>query len=192
MASKMIRTEGVELPEGSYKYLGILQTNEEAAWKSAKYLHRVNQVLKSRLNGRNKARAMNTYALPVIRYPADIIRQPKEPEGRRWSPEEIRDQVEGGGGVEEATVKPAKCDLTVVLFPRPTEEEEEAKEEDEESGGLSDIEREETRGRDSRTKSTVGRGWEREERGVVGIAVPADDAFALALVSRSLYILTRF
>ncbi|CAK6965214.1 hypothetical protein%2C partial [Scomber scombrus] len=50
---KMIRTERVELPEGSiedlqdsYKYLGILQANgnhEEAARKSAtaKYLHRI-------------------------------------------------------------------------------------------------------------------------------------------------------
>ncbi len=87
---KMIRTEGVELPEGhiadvqdSYKYLGVPQANgnhEEAARKTAtaKYLQRVRQVLKSQLNGKNKIRAINTYALPVIRYPAGIINWPKE------------------------------------------------------------------------------------------------------------------
>lgn len=59
---KMIRTEGVELPESSiadvqdsYKYLGVLQANgnhEEVARKSAtaKYLN-------SQLNGKNKVRA---------------------------------------------------------------------------------------------------------------------------------------
>ena len=61
----MITTEGVGQPESiadvqdSYKYLEISQTNsnhEEAAWRSAsaKYLHRVRQVLKSQLNGKNK------------------------------------------------------------------------------------------------------------------------------------------
>ena len=76
---KMIRTEGIDLPEGnigdiqdSYKYLGIPQANgnhEEATRKSttAKYLQRVRQVLKSQLNGKNKVRAINMYALPVIR-----------------------------------------------------------------------------------------------------------------------------
>ena len=87
---KMIRTEGVDLPEGnigdiqdSYKYLGIPQANgshEEAARKSTttKYLQRVRQVLKSQLNGRNKIQAINMYAIPVIRYPAGIISWPKE------------------------------------------------------------------------------------------------------------------
>ncbi len=87
---KMIRTEGVELPEGStadvqdsYKYLGIPQANgnhEEATRKSAttKYLHRVRQVLKSWLNGRNNIQAINTYALPVIRHPTGTISWPNE------------------------------------------------------------------------------------------------------------------
>ncbi len=89
---KMIRTEEAELPDGSiadvhdsYKYLGITQANgnhEEAARKSAtaKYLHRVRQILKSQLNGRNKVQGINTYALPVIRCPAGIISCPKEEE----------------------------------------------------------------------------------------------------------------
>ncbi len=87
---KMISTEGFELPEGSmadvqhsYKYLGIPQANGnhmEAARKSAtaKYLHRARQVLKGQLNGINKVRAINTCALPVIRYPLVITGWPKE------------------------------------------------------------------------------------------------------------------
>ncbi|KAK7930440.1 hypothetical protein WMY93_006835 [Mugilogobius chulae] len=87
---KVIHTEGVSLPDGtiadiedSYKYLGIPQANgnlEQATRKAAtaKYLQRVRQVLRSQLNGKNKSRAINSYALPVIRYPAGIIRWPKE------------------------------------------------------------------------------------------------------------------
>ncbi|KAF7650746.1 hypothetical protein LDENG_00121320 [Lucifuga dentata] len=87
---KVVRTEGVELPEGriadiqdSYKYLGIPQDNgshDEDARRSAtaKYLQRVRQVLRSQLNGRNKIQAINMYALPVIRYPAGIISWPQE------------------------------------------------------------------------------------------------------------------
>ncbi|XP_051931065.1 uncharacterized protein LOC127607055 [Hippocampus zosterae] len=87
---RVVRTEGVSLPEGtiadiedSYKYLGIPQANgnlELATRKAAtaKYLQRVRQVLRSQLNGKNKTRAINSYALPVIRYPAGIIRWPKE------------------------------------------------------------------------------------------------------------------
>ncbi len=61
---KMIRTEGAELGsiadvQDSCRYLWAPQANgnlKEAAKKSvtAKYLHRVRQVLKSQLNGRNK------------------------------------------------------------------------------------------------------------------------------------------
>ena len=36
------------------------------------------QVLKSQLNGKNKIQAINTYALPVIRYPAGIVSWTKE------------------------------------------------------------------------------------------------------------------
>ncbi len=86
----MISTEGIELPkgniadvQGSYKYLGVPQVNgnhEEATRRSAtvKYLQRVRQVLRSQLNGWMKIQAINTYALPVIRYPASIIAWPKE------------------------------------------------------------------------------------------------------------------
>ena len=47
---------------------------------TATHLHRVRQVPKSQLNGKNKVQAFNTYTLPVIRYTACII---------SWSKEEI-------------------------------------------------------------------------------------------------------
>ena len=86
----MIRTEGIELPEGNtvdvqnkHKYLGIPQANgndKEASWRSAtaKYLWRVRQILKSQLFGKRKIQAINTYALRVIRYPTSIISWPLE------------------------------------------------------------------------------------------------------------------
>ncbi|TWW59399.1 hypothetical protein D4764_06G0009290 [Takifugu flavidus] len=86
----VIATDGVDLPEGnitdvqdSYKYLGIPQANgnhEEAARRSATaiYLQRLRQVLKSQLNGKHKIQAINTYALPEIRYPSGIIPWPLE------------------------------------------------------------------------------------------------------------------
>ena len=42
------------------------------------YHQRVRQVLKIQLNGKNKIQAINTYALPVIRYPAGIVSWTKE------------------------------------------------------------------------------------------------------------------
>ena len=84
----MITTEGVELPEGtiayvqdSYEYLGVLQEKRNCiARKSAttRYLQGVRQVLKSQLNEKNKCQAINTYALPVNRYPTGTITWPKE------------------------------------------------------------------------------------------------------------------
>ena len=64
------------------KYYGVPQVNgnhEEAARKSAtvKCLRRVRQVLRSQLNGQNKIQAINTHALPVIRYTAGIITWPE-------------------------------------------------------------------------------------------------------------------
>ncbi|TWW73339.1 hypothetical protein D4764_15G0007330 [Takifugu flavidus] len=54
--------------------------HEEAARRSAtaKYLQRLRQVLKSQLNGKHKIQTINTYTLPVIRYPAGIIPWPLE------------------------------------------------------------------------------------------------------------------
>ena len=45
---------------------------------TSKYHQRLRQILKSQLNGKNKIQAINTYALPVIRYPAGIMSWAKE------------------------------------------------------------------------------------------------------------------
>lgn len=83
----IVHKEELSLPEGtradikdSYKYLGISQANgnlDVAAIKgaTAKYVQRVRQVIRSQLNVKNKIRAINSYTLPVVRYPAGEISQ---------------------------------------------------------------------------------------------------------------------
>lgn len=79
--------------QDSYKHLGIPQAkgnHEEAAWKAitAKYLQRVQQILKSQINGRNMVQPINTYAQPVIRYPTGIINWPKKIEAADFTSNE--------------------------------------------------------------------------------------------------------
>jgi hypothetical protein len=62
----------------SYKYLGIPQTditNKDVATETAKreYFRRIRLILKSELNAGNTVRAVNTWALPVMRYTAGIV-----------------------------------------------------------------------------------------------------------------------
>ena len=83
----VVQTKGINLPnsnirglnlEESYKYLRILQANnikhvlvkKKAA---SEYTKRVRKVLKSKLNGANTIRAINSWAVPVIRYTAGIV-----------------------------------------------------------------------------------------------------------------------
>jgi len=66
-----------------YKYLGVLQTStihntEIKDGVTKEYLTRMRQVLKSNLNGTNATKAINTYAIPTIRYTAGIIKWTKE------------------------------------------------------------------------------------------------------------------
>ena len=82
---KVKSTCGISLPEGqiddideSYKYLGILQSfsnnNEEVRCKAtSEYRNRVRRVLRSKLPSKNKVTAINTFAVPVIRYPAAVV-----------------------------------------------------------------------------------------------------------------------
>lgn len=89
---KVIRAEGVQLPEGSitdtwdsYEYLGIPQASGSQVENTrrsatAKYLQMVRQVLRRQLSGRNKTQVINIYTLPVIRYLAGIL---------SWSQEEM-------------------------------------------------------------------------------------------------------
>ena len=66
-----------------YKYLGILEIDgvmeDEMKMKFRKeYLRRLRLVLKSKLNGRNKFQAINTWAVALLRYGAGIIKWNKE------------------------------------------------------------------------------------------------------------------
>ena len=87
---KVTTTAGIDLPEGhiddvaeKYKYLGILQSygnhDQEVRQKAiTEYKKRVRQVLKSQLTAKHKVTAINTFAVPIIRYTAGIIEWPKE------------------------------------------------------------------------------------------------------------------
>ena len=90
---KTARTQGIDLPQGhiadvaeSYKYLGILQSHgnhdEEVRRKAvSEYRKRVRQVLRSQLSARNQVTAINTFAVPVIRYTATTV---------NWRQEDLR------------------------------------------------------------------------------------------------------
>ena len=87
LRGSVVQTEGINLPnnnirelnkEESYKYLGILQADDikhvQVKKKAAsEYTKRVRKVLKSKLNGGNSNRAINSWAVPVIRYTAGIV-----------------------------------------------------------------------------------------------------------------------
>jgi hypothetical protein len=82
--SKGIEIEGSLIPDisdesQSYKYLGIPQqhTNIEEKAKhkaTAEYKRRLKQILKSKLNAKNKIEAINSYAIPVINYTAGVVK----------------------------------------------------------------------------------------------------------------------
>ena len=66
------------IDEEGYKYLGILESDnilhkEMKSKVSTEYYRRVKKVLKSQLHGRFALRAINTWAVPVLRYGAGII-----------------------------------------------------------------------------------------------------------------------
>ena len=61
-----------------YQYLGIIErgdiAHEEMKQKTRKeYIDRVRKVITSKLNGGNVIKAINTWAIPVIRYRAGNI-----------------------------------------------------------------------------------------------------------------------
>ena len=80
-------TDGIELPsgekireiEGGYKYLRILEYDrvKEQEMKDKfrnEYFRRTKLILKSKLNGRNKIMALNTWAVSILRYGAGILK----------------------------------------------------------------------------------------------------------------------
>ena len=67
-----------EMSFEGYKYLGIIErgdiAHEEMKQKTRKeYIDRVRKVMKSKLNGGNVIKAINTWTIPLIRYGAGII-----------------------------------------------------------------------------------------------------------------------
>ena len=89
---KKVRFDGItildgrimrEIEEEGYKYLGILEVDmmrkKEMKKRFVKeYKRRLKLVLKSKLNGKNKINAINSWAVSVLRYGANIIGWTKE------------------------------------------------------------------------------------------------------------------
>ena len=82
---KIVKSVGIEFPDGkvikllqegeSYKYLGILEADKLLEEKmnlnlSKEYIRRLRKVLKSKLNGGNLVRGVNTWAVSLLRYSA--------------------------------------------------------------------------------------------------------------------------
>ena len=84
---KLSKTAGIELVNGEkikevndegYKYLGILELDrlKEDEMKTTfqkEYFRRVRLIMQSKLIGRNKIKAINTWAVSLVRYGAGII-----------------------------------------------------------------------------------------------------------------------
>ena len=84
---KKTESEGITLPDGThlkdlgeqgYRYLGILEADqifhsEMKAQTTKEYLRRLKKILKSGLSGKHCIDAINTWAIPVIRYGAGIV-----------------------------------------------------------------------------------------------------------------------
>ena len=75
------------IDDEGYKYLGILESdkikeNDMKLQFVKEYKRRVRLILKSKLNGRNKITAINTWAVAVLKYGADIL---------NWNVEELKE-----------------------------------------------------------------------------------------------------
>ena len=84
---KLIKFDGIHLPnqkimkeldENGHTYLGILELDEikEHEMKkkvTAEYKRKLRLILKSKLNGKNKIQAINTWSVALLRYGAGII-----------------------------------------------------------------------------------------------------------------------
>lgn len=72
--------------EETYKYLGFLQSRklEHRQIKdrlTKQFISRVTKIVKTKLNGKNMVKAINTYAIPVLSYSFGVI---------KWTKEELR------------------------------------------------------------------------------------------------------
>ena len=67
-----------EIEDRGYRYLGILEKDhlKEKEMKdlfSKEYKRRLKLMLKSKLSGKNKIMAANTWAVAILRYSADVV-----------------------------------------------------------------------------------------------------------------------
>ena len=85
---KVVKSEGIKLPDyktiqglkdgDSYKYLGILEADrikheEMKETVTKEYKRRVRKILETKLNGGNLVKAINTWAIPLLRYSAAFL-----------------------------------------------------------------------------------------------------------------------
>ena len=85
---KILKSVGIELPGGkvikslqegkSYKYLGILEADKFLEEKMKlnilkEYIRRIRKVLKSKLNGGNLVRGVNTWVISLLRYSSAFV-----------------------------------------------------------------------------------------------------------------------
>ena len=96
---KIVRCEGIELQndemikevgQEGYTYLGIVELdkvkeNEMKEKTMKEYKRWLRLILKSKLNGRNKITAINTWAVAIFRYGAGII---------SWRESELKASIE--------------------------------------------------------------------------------------------------
>ena len=90
---KIVESDGITLPDDkmirnlkedkSYKYLGVQElddtkTSEMKERVSKEYKRRVRKVLETRLNGNNIIKAINTWAVSVVRYSGPFLDWRKE------------------------------------------------------------------------------------------------------------------
>ena len=84
---KLNKFDGIHLPnqeimkeedENGYTYLGILELDDIKEYEikikiTAEYKRRLRLTLISKLNGKNKIQAINTWAVALLRYGAGVI-----------------------------------------------------------------------------------------------------------------------
>ena len=85
---KIVKSVGIELPDGkvikslqegeSYKYLGILEADKFLEQRMKlnvlkEYIRRLRKVLKSKPNGENLVRGVNTWVVSPLRYSAAFV-----------------------------------------------------------------------------------------------------------------------
>ena len=85
---KIVKSVGIELPDGkvikslqegeSYKYLGILEADKFSEEKMKlivlnEYIRRLRKDLKSKFNGGNLVRGVNTWEVSLLRYSAAFV-----------------------------------------------------------------------------------------------------------------------